>query len=129
MAITHFPKDSSWQLMETPMTRGEFLRQPVLRPSFFAEGLKLVSPTRSQTDIRNKMSIIIDNPQRRWMIVKFGKKGEKPSVKCHDPGQAVTLDISCPLPSRGTFEVLLFSSDKEYSTYQFVGRLEFNKRG
>lgn len=51
MVISHFPNDAAWQLLPQPLARGDFLRQPMLRPKFFAEGLKLLSPTRSQTDV------------------------------------------------------------------------------
>ncbi|HEY9644734.1 MAG TPA: transglutaminase domain-containing protein, partial [Chroococcidiopsis sp.] len=62
MVVSHFPDDPAWQLMSTPLTRGEFLRQPMLRPQFFADGLKLVFPTRSQTDVRGEALLQIENP-------------------------------------------------------------------
>ena len=33
----HFPKDDKWQLADHAITRGEFMRKPQLRPTFFAE--------------------------------------------------------------------------------------------
>lgn len=128
MAITHFPDDSDWQLLETPLSRGDFLRQPLLRPSFFALGMELVSPKRSQTDITENVPIVINNPNRRWMMVHYGKKGQKPSIRCERAGRHATFSVSCPFPSPGNYEVYLYSSDKQYSTYHFVGRLAFNKR-
>ncbi len=128
MAITHFPKDSDWQLLETPLSRGDFLRQPLLRPSFFAQGMKLVSPKRSQIDITENVPILINNPNRQWIMTQYGKKGEKPSIKCQKTGRESTFTVTCPFPSPGTFEVWLYSSDRQYSTYHFVGRLAFNKR-
>ena len=46
-AVTHFPSHDKWQLLDAPMTRGEFMRAPILRQSFHAQGLRLVSPRRS----------------------------------------------------------------------------------
>jgi transglutaminase/protease-like cytokinesis protein 3 len=128
MAITHFPENPQWQLLATPLSRGEFLRQPMMRPSFFAEGMTLLVPTRSQTDVQQVATIQIDNPQERWMMATFGRKGEQASVEC-DVMRGATTSISCPLPNPGTYEVSLFSSGKQYGTYQFVGRIAFNKRG
>ena len=127
MAITHFPENSQWQLLATPLSRGEFLRQPMMRPSFFAEGMTLLAPTRSQTDVQQAATILIDNPYQRWMLASFGKKGQGSSVRCKVIHAAKTT-VSCPFPAPGTYEVNLFSSEKQYGTYQFVGRLEFNKR-
>jgi transglutaminase/protease-like cytokinesis protein 3 len=128
MIITHFPDDANWQLLGTPLSRGEFLRQPMMRPSFFAEGMQLVAPTRSQTDVQDAATILIENPQQRWLIAQFGKKGTDPSIDC-EVVQAVTTTISCPFPAPGTYAVNVFSSGQQYSTYQFVDALEFNKRG
>lgn len=47
MVISHFPKDPAWQLLSNPLPLGEFLRQPMMKPKFFADGLQLVSPVRS----------------------------------------------------------------------------------
>ena len=52
MGISHFPKNRRGSLRSQPISRGEFLRQPMMRAQFFADGLDLVSPTRSQTDTR-----------------------------------------------------------------------------
>ncbi|WP_298909492.1 hypothetical protein [uncultured Nostoc sp.] len=46
MVISHFPKDPAWQLLSNPLLLGEFLRQPMMKPKFFADGLQLVSPVR-----------------------------------------------------------------------------------
>lgn len=128
MIITHFPDEVDWQLLGTPLSRGEFLRQPMMRPSFFAEGMQLMAPTRSQTDVQAAATILIENPQQRWLIAQFGKKGTDPSTRC-EVTQAATTTISCPFPALGTYEVNVFSSGQQYGTYQFVGALQFNKRG
>jgi hypothetical protein len=44
-SVTHFPDETRWQLHDPPIERGDFFRQPVMRPEFFATGLELISPT------------------------------------------------------------------------------------
>lgn len=126
MAISHFPDDSAWQLLQIPLTRGEFLRQPMLRPQFFADGLKLVFPTRSQTDVQGDALLQIENPRQKWLIASYSSKGGGQSQNCL--GQPIRGNqISCSLPGSGTYEVSLFSGDDQAGRYGYVGQVEFNK--
>lgn len=126
MAISHFPDDSAWQLLQTPLTRGEFLRQPMLRPQFFADGLKLVFPTRSQTDVQGNALLQIENPRQKWLIASYSPKGGGQSQNClEQPIQG--NQISCSLSGLGTYEVSLFSGDGRAGQYDYVGQVEFNK--
>lgn len=121
MAISHFPDDPAWQLLPQPLDRGEFLRQPMLRPQFFAQGLSLISPQRSQTDIQGDAIIKLENPQQRWLIASYQAKGVDNQQRCMDLSTDKN-QISCTFPSSGTYEVRLFSGDS------YLGQLEFNKR-
>lgn len=127
LIISHFPDDPAWQILPTPRERGEFLRQPMMQPEFFAEGLKLISPTRSQTDVRDTAIIQIDNPRQRWLMASFVKKGGQQLTNCAEQPSPAT-QISCPLPDVGTYEVNLFSSKQQYGQYAYVGQVEFNKQ-
>ncbi|MEX0272039.1 transglutaminase domain-containing protein [Leptolyngbyaceae cyanobacterium UHCC 1019] len=126
MIVSHFPDDAAWQLLSQPITRGDFLRQPMLRPNFFAQGLKLISPTRSQTDIRSNAVIQLENPGQRWLMASYGVKGSGQSQHCAQQ-TSQQPQLSCALPSTGTYEVQLFSGDQQYGQYEYVGQLEFNK--
>jgi hypothetical protein len=126
MAISHFPDDSAWQLLQSPLTRGEFLRQPMLRPQFFADGLKLVFPTRSQTDMQGNALLQIENPRQKWLMASYSPKGGGQSQNClEQPIQG--NQISCSLSGLGTYEVSLFSGDDRSGQYDYVGQVEFNK--
>ncbi|NJP11192.1 MAG: transglutaminase [Leptolyngbyaceae cyanobacterium RU_5_1] len=127
MVISHFPENPAYQLLPKPLSRGEFLRQPMLHPQFFADGLKLVAPTRSQTDVRGAAVIQLVNPQQRWLMASYGARGSQQSERC---AVQTTQDaqLSCPLPASGTYEVRLFSGDQQYGQYDYVGQLEFNQQ-
>jgi hypothetical protein len=47
------------------------------------------------------------------------------SQNCGKPVQ--DSQISCPLPSSGSYEVSLFTSTETRGNFNYVGRLEFNK--
>lgn len=126
MVISHFPENSVWQLLAQPLSRGDFLRQPMLRPSFFAQGLKLVAPTRSQTDIQGQAVIQLENPKQRWLMASYGIKGSQQSDHCAEQTSQGS-ELTCSLPGAGTYEVQLFSGDQQYGQYEYVGQLEFNK--
>jgi len=125
IGITHFPKDPAWQLRSNPINQGEFLRQPMMRPKFFADGLSLISPRRSQVDTNTNAVINLANPQKRWILASYRPKGSNDAQNCGQPVQ--DSQISCPLPRSGSYEVSLFTSTEAEGNFRYVGRLEFNK--
>lgn len=127
MVISHFPDDPTWQLLPQPVSRGEFLRQPMLKPRFFAEGLNLVAPTRSQTDVQGDAVLQLDNPQRRWLLANYRAKDSQQSERCSNQ-TTQEGEIVCTLPRKTTYEVKLFSSGQRYGQYTDVGQFEFNNQ-
>jgi hypothetical protein len=57
-----FPDDPASQLRADPIDRGKFLRQPRMRPSFHALGLRLIAPTGSQITADDVLEIEIARP-------------------------------------------------------------------
>lgn len=125
MGITHLPDDPAWQLREKPLSRGEFLRQPMLKPRFFINGLKLLEPSRSITDAKKIVTITVENPHNVWMTAHAVSKENNEKNDC-TVSYENNLSITCLLPKRGTYEVQLFSSTERYGSYPFAGQLEFN---
>ncbi len=126
MVVSHYPDDAAWQLLSQPLSRGAFFRQPMLRPGFFAQGLKLLSPTRSQTAVQGNAVIQLENPRQRWLMASYGTKGSQQTTHCAEQTSQGT-QLACPLSGNGTYEVQLFTSDQQYGQYEYVGQLEFNK--
>ncbi|MBE9137971.1 transglutaminase [Nodosilinea sp. LEGE 07088] len=127
MGISHFPDDESFQLRSQPITRGEFLRQPMMRAQFFAEGMQLVAPMRSQTDTTQNAVIQLQNPNKRWLLSSYVLKGSNQAERCTEAATQAT-QISCPLSQPGSYEVSLFSGDEQYGEFAYVGQVEFNRR-
>ncbi len=119
-AATHRPDDDRWQLMKRVMSEGEFVRRPMLRPSFAAAGLALKSPTRSQVDVAGELVLEIDNPMGHELVLEYGPSGQR--TRCTVAGERVT----CPFPERGRHELLFFHREGGESI--FDGRLHVNAR-
>jgi len=125
IVISHLPKDPAWQLLSNPISLGEFLRQPMMKPKFFADGLQLISPKRSQTEVSGEAKIVLENPKKQWISAAYSTKGGSQSSSC---GQPVQSDrIACNLPASGAYEIRLFTSTESFGKYGYVGQLEFNK--
>jgi transglutaminase/protease-like cytokinesis protein 3 len=127
IAQDHFPEDPSWQLLAKPLTQGQFLRQPMLKPSFQAADLRLISPRRSVTDATADAMIVLKNPLREWIMASLEQNGTRigePQCMNNDTSQ-----IICPLPNKGTYRVELYVSPQHYSnSYEGVGSLDFVNR-
>lgn len=127
IGVTHFPEDPAWQLREPPLGRGEFARQPMIRPQFFAEGLGLPEDTRSQVTVQRDFSLVVSNPRGRFMLAKALRTGAAP-VECEVRGTS-TLELLCAGLAPGTYNVQLYTSPTEYGSYAFVGEIQANATG
>lgn len=117
--ISHFPDDDKWQLRAEPISRGEFLRQPNLRGSFFAHGLTLRSPQRSQTTVGDTLIVDIDNPAGYDLSLFHQARGAGGPMRdmCRGLGDG---RYRCEFPGEGAYDVGVFGRD------QFMGTLQVN---
>ena len=59
-------------------------------------------------------------------MTSYSAKGSQQAEHCAEQMSQGT-QLTCPLPSTGTYEVQLFTGDQQYGHYESVGQLEFNK--
>jgi hypothetical protein len=126
-AVTHYPDEPRWQLHDPPIERGDFFRQPVMRPEFFASGLELISPTRSQVDVDGPFDVLLKRPAGRYLLARY-KTDAGPEGRC-TVTHAATTTVHCPLPAPGTYHVDLFGSPTEFGTYHLIGQFEVHRAG
>lgn len=119
--VTHFPDDAKWQLREAPISRGDFLRQPSLHGEFFAHGMKLVTPDRSQTTVSDSLSITVDNPGGYALRVGYQHRDDDGPVTNHCRREA--HDYLCRFGSPGDYRVAFFGPPG------FLGAIQVNVRG
>jgi hypothetical protein len=113
-AYDHHPDDPAWQLVMSPISLGDFARQPFLSPSMGRLGVSLESPTRSQVTVSGEVTLVLDNPYGAKLLayatLDNGKKGGA-EIRCEiKPRSGGTkTDVTCELPD-GEYEVRLFGA-------------------
>jgi transglutaminase-like putative cysteine protease len=131
--VSHFPEEEQWQLRRPPLSRGEFLRQPLMRPRFYAEGFTLVSPDRPQVTVDAVLEAAIRNPRHRYVLAHYERRdAAAPLVGGHGAAmpadcaveQGPSVSVRCELPDQGTYRVVLFSNRAREGTYLQVGEIE-----
>lgn len=123
MVLDHFPREARWQLLATPVSQGDFLRQPMMRPAFYADGLELVSPRRAQTEA-SRASVLVKNPWSRWMMMQLEQNGRDVGEPT-EPTSSGTALMEATLPGPGTYRAKLFVGAERSGRYRCVGTLEF----
>jgi transglutaminase-like putative cysteine protease len=111
--LDHLPDDPRYQLLEKPLTRGEFLRQPFARPGFARLGLKLKQPERPLVDARGSLEILVDNPRGLYIMAE----------NCGEPSNASVAKAVCHFPDKGRYRVSLFANKERNGTYEWVGNI------
>ncbi|HEY9679913.1 MAG TPA: transglutaminase domain-containing protein [Drouetiella sp.] len=129
MISNHFPDDTTWQLLKKPLSRGEFLRQPMLAPSFQAAHLELVAPTRATNEANSNYAVVeIKNPDQIWLMANLeqnGRKIETSTVATND----TTALLQKVLPRKGTYTMNLFANKTtQYGQYDYIGSVDFVSR-
>ncbi len=122
----HYPDDARWQLLPVARTAGEYMRAPALDPEFFADGLRLVTPDRAESDARGSVDVVIDNPRRVSLMVSVSPAGGA-RQRCAVTGDA-RVTARCPLAGGDLHEVVLFAGAQRFGTHWSVGTLRVHNR-
>jgi hypothetical protein len=126
--VTHFPEDPRWQLREPALSRGEFFRQPILRPRFFAEGFTLVSPDRSQVTVQGAAEVALTNRRGRYLLAKTVRDGAGGEAECQVAYDRQDARIRCALPEEGSYRLRLYSNREPYGRYEWLAELFVQNR-
>jgi len=133
MAFDHYPEDAKWQLLEKPLSLGDFVRQPMLAPAIGEMGLTLISPNRSQVTVDGTVQIVLDNPKGavlKGTALKAGGKSKEDSLACKVE-KGVRTTITCDLPE-GEYEVHMFATPEANTrgtggyTLDYIGTILVN---
>lgn len=128
MGITHFPSQAAWQLREEPISRGDFVRQPMMRPRFFSQGFSLDTPKRSQVTVDREFEMRVGNPYGYHVLASYSATPGGKDARCKVTKGKITK-IACDFPTEGTFHVNLFSNKEQYGSFDFLGEIEVNAKG
>lgn len=50
--LTHFPQDDNWQLVAIPVTKPDFVEQPIVTDAFFGSGMAFLSEERPKGEVK-----------------------------------------------------------------------------
>ncbi len=122
---THFPGKEGWQLMDEPLTRGEFLRQPITNAVMYASQARLLDPDRSEITVGNEATLTIDNPRNYAVLATIGRKNSNENTQC-EVDRGVKTTVRCRLKEPGTYQVTYYGNEQEFGSYKFWGRIGVN---
>lgn len=125
-AMDHLPDDTRFQLLEKPLSRVDFLRQAPGRPALAREGLALVEPQRGVVDVRDALTVTLDNPRRVHVMLTVGA-GDGPQTEC-GVSDAARVELTCPLPGAGRYAARLFTNKQRFGTFGSVADFQVNAR-
>jgi hypothetical protein len=128
MLLNHLPDEPNWQLVDKPMTPGEFVRQPMMSPDIGRYGLTLLDPTRAQVSVDGEITITLDNPQHaRVMANALRDSGGRDGKECAVASLDRRTTVHCKLGD-GAYEIQLFAGDPTKTSLDNVGSLLANSR-
>ncbi len=116
----HMPDDPKWQLLETPLSQGDFIRQPHLRPSFAMHDFELVEPYRARhsVSVGESMTFRFANPNG-FRITGSIRRAEDPSGKRCRANEDRT-ELRCTFADSGRRMVVLFGPEGVYMGQIYV---------
>lgn len=128
MLLDHLPDSTGWQLVDAPVTPGEFVRQPMMSPDIARYGLTLLDPTRAQVSVDHEIAITLDNPQKAAMMADARLDGSDGRGKtCEVASVDRRTLVHCKLGD-GAYEIQLFAGTNGAMKLEYVGSLLANSR-
>lgn len=128
MLLNHLPDDPAWQLVDKPMSAGEFVREPMMSPDIGRFGLTLVDPTRAQVSVDGEIAITLDNPKKASVMAEARVDGSRGEGKdCEVASIDRRTLIHCKLGD-GAYEIQLFAGEPGAVQLEYVGSLLANSR-
>lgn len=117
---SHLPDDPKWQLLPEPVSHGDFLRIPALRPNFSAFGFELLDPVRARhtVDRGQTLRLSFANPHRFRIAGSIRGEGDTQGERCAVDQARTTLD--CTFDEVGAQQVVLFGPEGAYMGEIFV---------
>jgi len=118
----HLPWEPRWQLLATPLDRGDFLRQPLARPTFARSGLTLVDPERSTVEVDGPLSLELLNPLKHRLMVTVGSGDRECGIR-----NDLHARWTCEVPY-GVSRVRIWNETATANTYESLAEIRVTRR-
>ncbi|GMU58307.1 MAG: hypothetical protein AMXMBFR34_00700 [Myxococcaceae bacterium] len=122
-ALDHFPDDERFQLLERPLSRVDFLRQPPGRPGLAREGLALLEPQAGVVDVRDLLAVTLENPRQVNVMLTLSPDGGGAETQCGVSAEP-KVRLECPLAAPGRYAARLYTNKERYGTYGSVASFQ-----
>jgi transglutaminase-like putative cysteine protease len=124
----HLPDEPGWQLLETPLDRGEAMRQAraYVQQHYASriepqkprtehptgekrvwEGIRIVEPSRPGAEVRGRFTVELDNPRKLPAEVSLFNVQESRMEPCHPEYGGARF--ACTVLSRGPYRIQVFA--------------------
>jgi hypothetical protein len=106
----------------------------VLDPAFFAWGLELRAPDRSQVSASGSIDVLVGNPRGAFLLADFEPHAGGARTSCigDAAGRAGVAPgeqkFTCTFAAPGTYDVSLYVNGERYGRYAFAGSVQVNTR-
>ncbi len=125
--LDHLPDEERWQLLPSPLSRGDFVRQPLAGPGLAKVGLTLTSPDRSVVEVGDALHFELLNPRRRSVMIRLLPKGGSDGDEC-GVSDDLQIRLTCPVRERGTFQARIFTNAQRFGVYGSAAVVEVIRR-
>lgn len=123
----HRPEDDKWQMLKRPLSRGDFLRQPLTRPGLARVGLELLDPESSRVEVTDNLVVRLANPRGLYVLAHLGSADSDSSERC-GVSHSNPLTLQCPVPQSGRYRATLFANTQASGTFDQVATLDVIRR-
>jgi transglutaminase/protease-like cytokinesis protein 3 len=119
LVVSHFPRESQWQLLSTPYTRLQFDQLPALTPHFFRDQFALESHQTKQIRTGGDLDLTLRAGPNIQVVAKLqtqsGQDVEENYTLSQNQGDQVTIKAAFPQP--GDYKLLILSKNANEETY------------
>jgi len=103
---THFPDDTNWQLIKSPISKRTYANQPIIGQGFFSKNLQLISPNKGV--LQSKPTKFLVKNLAKNHIVGYLFKGQKYGKRATIIIENGIGSFSIDLKGKGNSELYIF---------------------
>ncbi|MBI4338478.1 MAG: hypothetical protein HY680_00835 [Chloroflexi bacterium] len=125
LILDHYPKQTSWQLLDAPITKQAFLAAPRVWPEFFENGIGLVSHREAFIKADKQVEVTLSTPQDTLLTASLRKGDLKlPDLFTFVQRKGDGYSIRAAFQQPGQYTLTIFSR-KVFESGAFHGTLEY----
>jgi transglutaminase/protease-like cytokinesis protein 3 len=153
MIVSHLPDAPRWQLLNEPISESRFKEQPILRPGFFKQNLKILEPRKHHSTTKDTAKITIKHQSTEkptifgfvvskaddsvWFttsdLFKSAARNQEATMTCRtEPTHNNLSTLTCPLPKPGLYQAVLYFIDSKGNPHspriEELAQLSFESR-